>query len=225
MKVLSISRAESVRAVRIIAGDFGYLPDAAAAFTTQYGFLGPPKLEELAPGDATKGISFRQGRVEIAGKLLLIDHFQIFLNGLSVSTHTNTNDSDAILDHIMAWARAEFNFEFEDIKPGIGHSSQLEIRLEKSLPDLLPILSSLGTIISESLDEWWEYRPPYEIININFWFDKTKFPAIAPSIFRLDRREGVAFEQNIYWAEAPLSTQKHIKILSQLEKICLDALK
>ena len=61
-------------------------------------------------------------------------------------------------------------------------------------------------------------------MTVNFYFDKTKVPPLAPSAFRLDRREGVPFEQEVYWSEAPLTTQHHVEVLSEFEATCLNAL-
>lgn len=141
-------------------------------------------------------------------------------------TRTNTTDSDLILDDALAWAAETFRLEFESIRPGIVHNSQLEVRLEaKSLADLFPVLREVGEAIASNLDDFWEARPPYELITLNFWFDKGKVPPTAPPVFRLDRREGTAFAENLYWAEAPLSTDNHAAVLAQLERACLGALK
>ena len=225
MKVLSVIRAESVQALRTVGGDLGYLPTAGAALTAQYGFQGLPTAAELSGAEPNKGITFRRGKLDLEDRAIAIDYFQIFPSGVTVCTHTNTKDSDIVLDHILKWASTQFKLEFESIRPGMAHSSQLEIRLEKSLPDLFPFLAPVGAAITESLDEWWEIKPRYELININFWFDKTKYSAFMPQIFRLDRREGIQFEQDVYYAEASLSTDKHIEVLSVLESTCLQALK
>ncbi|MDO8434580.1 MAG: hypothetical protein Q7S58_19460 [Candidatus Binatus sp.] len=209
----------------MIGGDLGYLPDASAALAAQYGFQGLPTSAELSGIEPNKGMTFRLGKLALSGEIFTIDYFQVFRSGLSVATHTNTKDSDLILDHILGWARKQFKLELEPIRPGTAHSSQLEIRLEKSLRDLFPFLSSVGAAMSDNLDEWWEIRPPYELINVNFWIDKTKYSNFAPQIFRLDRRENVQFEQNVYYAEASLSTDKHIEVLTLFENACLDALK
>jgi hypothetical protein len=227
MKVLSVMRAESVRALRTVGGDFGYPPTAVAALVEQYGFLSVPTHEELTATavDPTKGITFRRGKLEVGSKLIAIDYMQVFAAGLSVATHSNTSESDLVLDHLMQWAQSQFKFKFEEIKPGIGHASQLEIRLEHSLPAWFPILSEIGSAITKGLDEFWGVKPSYELITINFWHDKTKYPQFAPPIFRLDRRESVSFEQEVYYSEAPMSTDNHITVLERLERICVEALK
>ncbi len=224
MKVLSVMRAESVRAMRIVGGDYGYLPEAAALFAKQYGFIGTPTAGEIAAAEPAKGVIFRNGKLETSDRLIPIDLFQLFPSGLSVVTHSNTTDSDLVLDHITEWGKYTFKLEIEPLKKGIGHSSNLEVRLQKSLPTLFPFLSDIGAAITKGLDDWWDIKSPYELININFWHDKTKNPQFAPPAFRLDRRDNVPFEQEVYYSEAPMSTEKHIAVLEKLESVCLNAL-
>jgi hypothetical protein len=202
------------------------LPKAVAAFIEQYGFLRDPTAEELriAAVDATKPLTFQRGRLEVGNKLIAIDYVQIFGSGFSAATHTNTNESDLVLNHIMDWAQAHFKFEFEDVKPGIGHSSVLEVRLQKALPTLLPMLSIIGEMVATSLDDWWSIRPSYELTTVNFSFDRTKYPQLAPPAFRLERRENVPFGQGAYYTEAPMKTENHIAVLTRLEQLCLEAL-
>ena len=224
MKVLSVIRAESVRAVRTVGGDFGYLPQAVSALVKEYGFIGLPTTQELATSDPTKGIAFRRGKLDIGEKLIPIDYMQIFPAGLSVATHSHTSESDVVLDHIMNWAQSTFRLAFEPIKPGIGHSSALELRLDKPLPELLPLVRDVGNAITKGLDKWWGFDPNYELITLNMWFDRTKYPQFAPTLFRLERRENVGFEQEVYFSEAPMSTDNHIAVLTRLERLCLEAL-
>jgi hypothetical protein len=224
MKVLSVMRAESVRAIRIVGGDYGYLPEAAALFAKQYGFIGTPTAGEIAAAEPAKGIIFRNGKLETSDRLIPVDLFQLFPNGLSVVTHSNTTDSDLVLDHITDWGKLTFKLEIEPLKKGIGHSSSLEVRLQRPLPALFPVLSEISAAITKGLDDWWEIKPAYELININFLHDKSKYPQFGPTAFRLDRRDNVPYEQEVYYSEAPMSTDNHIAVLERLERVCLDAL-
>jgi hypothetical protein len=226
MKVLSVIRAESVRALRPIAGDLGYPPTAVSRLVNQYGFLGLPKPEDLVNVDPAKGLTFSAGRFAfLGGREVAIDYLQVFPAGLSVTTHTNTTEADFILESILEWAHGQFGLQFEPIKPGIAHGSQLEVRLEKSLADLFPMLSAVGEAISENLDPWWGTKLSFEPAHLNFWADKSKYPLVPPQGFRLERREGIPFEQMVYYSEAPMSTDKHIQVLTTLERVCLENLK
>jgi hypothetical protein len=219
MKILSVLLAQSMKAVRQVGGDFGYLPDASKLLVEKYGFVGVPTTrDEILPADESKGVTFRHGKCALSGREIVIDFFQIYQNGLLVTTHTNTADADLVLEDAFRWAVETFNYKYELVRPAIVHNSQLEVRFERSLPKMLPALSSVGNSITSRLDDFWDTKPQYEPISLAFWFDKSKFPSIAPNVFRLARREGAAFDKEIYWSEAPLSTEHHIEVLNDLEK-------
>jgi hypothetical protein len=108
----------------------------------------------------------------------------------------------------------------------VAHNSQLEIRLRQPLPELFPALRPLGKTITDRLDDFFETaRPTYELMTLNFGFDKTQFPTTSPGFVRLDRRAGSPFDQEVYWSEAPLSTEHHIAVLSEFEERAISALK
>jgi hypothetical protein len=222
MKVLSVIRAESVRALRPIAGDLGYPPTAVGHLVKQYGFLGLPKSEDLANIDPAKGLTFTSGRLVTQQREIAIDFLQVFPSGLSVTTHTSTNESDFLLEHILRWSREQFGLDYEPLKTGTAHGSQLEVRLEKPLAELFPHLSVVSKAISDNLDPWWETKMAFELVHLNFGVDKSKYPAFPPQGFRLERRDGVPFEQNAYYSEAAMPTEKHIEVLSLLERTCIE---
>lgn len=225
MKVISVMLAQSMKAVRTVGGSLGYLPDAMKLLVERYGFVGlPATREEIFPSDASKGVIFRHGKCTLADRVIVIEYLQIFPNGLLIATQKDTADADLVVEDVLNWAASTFNFQYEPIRPSIAHNSQLEVRFDKSLPQLLPVLSSVGDAISSRLDDFFETKPRYEFMTLNFYFDKTKVPPLAPSVFRLDRREGVPFDQEVYWSEAPLSTRHHIEVLTEFETTCLKAL-
>jgi hypothetical protein len=217
--------AQSMKAVRMVGGSFGYLPDAMKLLVDRYGFIGiPTTREEMFPTDASKGITFRHGKCVLADRVIIIEYLQLFPNGLLLTAQKDTADADIALEDVLNWAISTFGFQYELIKPNTVHNSQLEVRFEKSLPQLVPLLSAVGTAITNRLDDFFEVRPQYELMTINFYFDKSKYPSLAPSVFRLDRRDGVPFDQEVYWSEASLTTQHHIEVLTEFEATCLKAL-
>jgi len=224
--------ASTIRAVRPVRGGLGALPDAVKAVADQYQFKGIPADKDIvaATSSATNPnlpatpLTFTQGKSTVRQRVIAIESLQIYAAGVLVVTRTNTKDSDTIADEILAWASTHFDIAFEDLRAGRGHSSQLDFRLERSLVELLPHLSRIGERIATPLEEFFEFRPPYELTALSFWFDKHKFPTFAPAAFRIDRRDGMPFEQNIYWSDAPLSTDDHIAVLTEFEQACLKAL-
>jgi len=232
MERLSVLLAQTMRIVQV-RGMFGYLPEAVNALVKNYGFVGYPREAELAAilvapdSNATaKPAVFTQGKAPIDGRTLVIDRLEIYNNGIVANTHTDTNDSDLIVADVLRWSSERFKVTYDEIKPSAGHSSQLEIRFARPLPELMPALAPVGKRISDSLEkDFWGFEPAYHVVGVNFYFDKNKYPAFAPSVVRIDYRAGQPFERNVYWSEAPLATADHEAVLTEFENACLKAIK
>jgi len=220
MNVLSVLQAQSTRIVRIL-GDLGYLPNLVMEIGKRYQFIGLPRPEQLLPSQTNTPMTFEMGKVQLKDREIAVNALQIYPAGLAVITRTNTSDCDLVLDEVMEWATDTLKLTFEPIRPGNAHNSQLELRFNQPLATMLSAFNEIGAAITEGIDaDFWRFKPAYELTTLTFFFDKTKAPSIAPTTFRLDRRDGSTFEDNLFWSEAPLSTDKHIAILGALERIC-----
>jgi hypothetical protein len=224
MKLISIIRGSTVNASRPSA-PFGYLPEVIAEVTAHYEFVEQAtdisKLIAHGEKDAEAPAIFRHGRVVIMGRTLVIDELQIFRNGTIVSTPGPTSDSDMITENVFLWAMEHYNLQFETIRP-LAHASQLEVRFERPLPSLFSPLREIASDINQGLGPFWENMPPYEMTTIHFGIDSTKAPSSNSGLFRIERRVGMPFEQGLYFCEAAMPTDSHLKILEKFERICLD---
>jgi hypothetical protein len=233
MKLLGVLIAHSAKATRPVSGNWGYLPDVREAAAKRYRFIGTPTDTEIvsatpkidAPNSPATPLTFTQGKFQLSGREVTIEQLQIFAAGFLVSTKTHTRNSDAIVDDFLAWSAEKFHLEFEDLKAGSVHGSQIDFRFELPLPELLPVFKGVGPCITERLKNFFEYQPVFELTSIYFWIDKTRYPEHAPHALRIDRRAGIPFEDNIYWSDAPLSTDDHVAVLTEFEEACLAALK
>jgi hypothetical protein len=224
VKLISVPLAQTIKAVRANRG-FGYLPDAVSAVVERYKFVGfPTRPHEFLPADPNEPISFTHGKIEIEGRRVVIAQLQVYQTGFVVHTDTNTTDSDRIADDILDWAGSRFEVSFEPIRP-VGHLSQLEVRFEKRIADFFPALKAVSSGMSKGLDDFWEVHPSYELTGLIFSFDPSRFPSPAPAFLKIEPRVNVAFEENVYFSEAPLSTDNHVTLLERFERVCLETAK
>jgi hypothetical protein len=223
MKRISVLQAQSVKAVNISpTGWFGYLPDAVDAFTKEYKFVkSPTTASEIIPIDAEKPIVFREGKLDLKDRSIIISELQVFRAGLIAFVRTNTTEGDIVTEHIMEWAKSHFKLTFEPIRP-IGHYSQLEVQFEGPFAELLKPLSDIGEAITKGLDDFWKPRPNYELVGLNFGYDPFATPKFAPSIFKIERRVEIPFDSHLYFSEAAMTTDNHVAVLEKFERICLE---
>jgi hypothetical protein len=59
-----------------------------------------------------------------------------------------------------------------------------------------------------------EYRPTTTYFDVDPVEHKTRR---KPNRFTLERRIGLPFSQNVYYSQAPLKSDDHLKLLSDLE--------
>jgi hypothetical protein len=227
MRILSILQAQSVKAVKA-NGSYGYLPDAIKAVAERYNFFVAPQAAEIAaattlvdPTQQAKPLTFYQGIVVLEGRSIVIDTLSIFQAGLIVTTRTNTKDADVVIADLLNWAAPKFDVTFEELRPSFAYSSQIDFRFESPIPQLLPRLSNLGSVITKRLSPLWEMKPAFELTTLTYSFDRISYPNFAPINLRIDRRSGHKFDDNVFWSDAPLSTDDHVAFLVEFEKTCL----
>jgi hypothetical protein len=219
MKLINVPLAQSIVAVTPNRG-FGYLPDAVKAVVDRYGFVEfPTDPHQLFPLDANGSVNFRHGKLELGDRAIVIDWLQVYQSGVSISTDTDTRDSDVILDDVLKWSAAHFKIEFELVRP-IGHTSQVVVQFERTLADFFPMLRPVTEPIQNRIDDFYIVKPPFELTSLVFHFDQTVQPGFAPGAIKIEPRQGAPLNKRLYYSEAPLSTVDHLELLARLEKYC-----
>jgi hypothetical protein len=223
MKRTSVLQAQTVRAINIQpSGWFGYLPEAIKAFAEQYKFVKFPTTPlEMLPVETNQPISFRQGKVDLDSRSIIISELQVFTGGIIAFTQTNTTDCDLVADHVLEWAKSYFKLSFEPVRTP-GHFSQLEVQFDAPFNELLEPFRKIGEAITNGLDDFWNPPPTYELVGLHFGYDPTSTPRSAPVNFRIERRTDFPFDNNVYFSEAAMTTNNHIAVLGEFERICLE---
>lgn len=169
------------------------MPDAIQAIKKRYEFVGIPTDRDIvaatstvsSPNAPAKPLTFTQGKATVRQRVIAIESLQIFAAGVLVSTRTNTSDSDVIVDDLVSWATSYFDVAFEDLRSGRGYASQIDFRFARPMIELFPQFSGIGALIANNVDEFFDFRPQYELTAFSFWFDKNKYSTFAPPLYAL----------------------------------------
>jgi hypothetical protein len=219
MKVVSVVEARAFRIFRPF-GSFGYLPDAVKKVVEEFKFLDYPKeIAQLFPAeDTNEPIVFRHGKLIFDGREIVVDFLQIYRAGLQVVTVTNTSDALTAVDQIAQWGIRAFDLKLETVKDP-GFYSQLQVRFEKPLPEMFPKLKTIAGEIGDKHPDIMDFRPKYELTALHFSYaPKNK---TDPVIFRIERAGNVSFSENLFYSDAALTTEEHIKVLEDFERVNL----
>lgn len=177
----------------------------------------PTKPEDFDFSD--KGVSFGSGK---AGGLL-IDLLKIYDGALFLDTLSSTSDSKRILLEIMEWGRAELGLSYkESLIRRWGYISQIVFKSEIPLLGMhsspLRKLAAKTSAVTEEIFEGLQYEPS------QIWVGHD--PAVrknAIASLTIAHRINTAFSENIFFSEAPLPTDLHIKFLSEFEKDVMES--
>jgi hypothetical protein len=214
-KLVEVWQAQVTKFLLPQEGAFGYLPPLVKAIQERYQFVGVPEaIEQLLPTDPTKGTTFRHG--QFGSKRVVIDNLQLFFFGLIASTRSaTTDDTEMFLDDFLAWLGSEFKLRFGQVRPQT-YWSQLEFQLHRPMSEYFPKAMAVGREIPQLVGEFWTGVAPFELTSVTLSCDPAKTTGGSPAGFKVERRAGIPFEQNLYLSEAQLRTKDHLRLLQSL---------
>lgn len=135
-----------------------------------------------------------------------------------VDTEVSTTASQTILIELFEWAKTELgaNFTPNSIRRWAFVS---DIIFQSDFPLLLelnnalnPIAVKVANAVQENLRETLDFQPSLFQIGHD---PQKRTSAIAP--FSIQHRANSLYEENIFFAEAPVPTSLHLELLEELE--------
>jgi hypothetical protein len=214
MNLREIHQNQEIRFLSIAPPSSGALAiiSAIKGLRDRYSFLRAPQTVE--DFNLTSGASFGQG---VFQKRFAIDRAAIFGTGLVCEVRvSNEQLSEFILD-LSEWLKSEIGFSVQ----GYGYPSTYHSGLEVSSdqPLNLDIYTPIAKAIDAKLVAYGHAKAAsYETVGFSLGSDPYKTQAINQSQFSFARREGHAYDQNIYYSVAPLTVTDHMELLQELEK-------
>lgn len=192
------------------------------AIVERYNFRSSPTPEQLATAPA----NFHFGKIERDGKTiiveqLLVTYMEARVTSVGATTKTSTGDSMFFLTDLLNWAHEKFGIDKTRQFPDFFHS-MLELEFERSLirfEDFRPI----GQAITNLVRGYGFKASDFELSGIQISLDPTTqvLPNLTP--FSLERRAGASFRENRYFSQAPLRTDDHMWVISEIERLFSDA--
>lgn len=195
-----------------------WLPHVINGLVNRFGFQKwPQKLEEM---DETKGVEFLGGMWDGTP----VQKLTIFNNGFVLETQVSTAESERILDATLEWATEQFGLSYSpgDMKRK-RYVSDVTFTSDVPLLDAYVPARNLSAAVSEHVSRILDKPIPYYGIRMDIDIERNPLSMpIAP--FSIQRRADTPMPDNKYFAEAPLPTDVHIKLLEQFEKDVIDSI-
>jgi hypothetical protein len=189
--------------------------DTGAAFAALQQAFGFPVIP-IGPVKQGGGIEFTHGALREGAEPILVTKMVIYSDGVSIQVPTDTGKAEIALQKTLA-IFSSFGVR-EPITPPLHYyRSMLVADFSTSLNHLFP--SSL----LEKIAGAFSFEAKAEFSRIDFNADKTTLSyrarSINPTNFSIERRTDVPYDQNRYFSQANMTTEKHIEFLEQFERL------
>jgi hypothetical protein len=162
------------------------------------------------------GFEFRAGTLEAGENLIAVPLLTIFSDGVSVNLQSNTRNAEIVLQATLE-IFLSLGLREPSTSPLHYYVSTIVADFGKSLDSLFP--PPLLKSISESM--LVQGKAQFFAIHLNF--DPLAIPGrisrVNPSQFRIERRLEISYDQNRYFCQANTTTEKHVVLLEQLERM------
>jgi hypothetical protein len=188
-----------------------FWPDLIKELAKEFSFQKSPQPSEL---EEKKGLEFRLGKT----RDVVIDALKLFDTLVVVETHSNTSDSEEVLDELLQWANGKFALTYtSNMIRGRGYVSDVFFETDFPLLDeVCKPLTTLGAKTSAAMANIWHEQLEYRPIHLSVGHDPLiKKNGIAP--FSIQLRTESHISDNRWFSEAPLPTDLHIKLLEEFE--------
>ena len=173
----------------------------------RYGFKVYPKMGD----DPSDGMKFSQGEFKSEALEPLVVSATVYNDGIIADTFASTKDSEDFLDEMLK-SLPEFGLVYEPEMIRQKHYlSQVFIRTSARVVAVSEKLNMLASKVSETSGQ------PFYLGAFEFWPDQTQ--SRKPANFSFQKKTGSSPADDRYWSQAPLSTNKHLEMLQELESI------
>ena len=193
--------------------------DTVKKLQERYHFMKAPiTFEELFPSDPTEGIKFLQGSMAREGKPpIVVEMLQLLPNLIIVETRTSTDDAEEVLGDYLNHANKDRPDTVRVFGPPL-YSSEVEFSSDIDLTHYAPQLAATVRQLDSLVSSYGAKAPPYQVVSIIVNFDMHNLEGAVPGFFRIERRSGVPFGENLFYSVAPLKTQDHHEVLRALRR-------
>jgi hypothetical protein len=212
MKLLSVQLARTV-----IFMDVGEVNqngrdvflDLFPALTQAYNFTASPKRGD----DFKDGMKFTGGSFVNSKLRTVLVSLTVWNDGVGVDTYSSTTDSDEFAEQVFAML-PDLGYTYDQsIIRRRAHLSQLFVRTPKKLSTINPKLAAFAQRLREEAGA--QGKPTFDLAAIEFWPDQTLNR--KPGNFSFQKRTGDGWDEDRYWSQAGVATDRHLELLNEFE--------
>jgi len=188
-----------------------FLPSLISPLVNRFNFQKKPgSFEEF---DLVKGVTFELGHFGDT----TITKLSFFNDGISLDTRSSTQESQQVVFSILEWLSSEYGMNYNPalIKRWV-YVTNLTFYSDADLTLLNPVMAYACQRLSELAAAAGSGNLEYRLARVAMDCDKNKHK-LQKAAFILERSLLARFEDNKYFAEAPLKSDDLLKLLEEIE--------
>jgi hypothetical protein len=191
------------------------LKAAIDGIKARYDFAQAPKHQ--LDVDERGGLSFKSGRfVNPQGAPVLVT-LSIYNDGMVCDASSSTDDSTRFLEDVTQWIKSEYGLAVpENVRR--AYVGQIDFETETQLISLNPALQHLKALLDGYFQRATSQERSFNFAGVGFWTEDFGQPS-APAAFKYERKIGAALSSNHYFSQAPLETNAHLELLTEMERL------
>jgi hypothetical protein len=191
--------------------------DSRALLTTvkdRYAFQKAPSSPEDIT-QASGGLEFLGGSFDYQDQKIILTALKIFSDGIIAETKHTTDASDAVIDDALNLAVQGYGWMFNpSMIKRKAYYSELVVDGGFDISSVSNKLERISGMLSDQTP-----KNPFRVAGLRFGVDATIDGGANIPQFVIERRAGISFASDRYFSQAPMTTDKHLQFLTEVEKI------
>lgn len=214
MELNSILSTNAIRVLTDIEPPRIYPPDLARAVVDRYKFVKFPQTVEDFSGES---MEFAYGKFFDAA---IVTKLIIYNSGVWAEAPIGSKPLDAFLDDLMQFLHDDFGVNTPSARVLSVYGSTLVVSMKPGFAALFEKLAPVVSAITNAMQEAGISVSNYEVGGFTILGEGPD--VLKPPRFVLERRAGESFESNLFFSQAPLATEQHLSLLSEIEAMFSD---
>ena len=190
-----------------------YFPFLSNLFKEKYGFTGLP---DHSSEESTRfAFEFRHG---VFGDVT-IDRLALYRSGIVANAASTVELVEHFVDDVVDLIRESLQTEELSSLPVVRlYDSHVVVESTIEFTRSFQLLQEVGSHISTLLNQYGTSAKQYQTAGIVLHSDEPDVGNFKTSKFTFERRIDTPFSANMFFSSAPLRTEDHINLLSEMER-------
>lgn len=213
MEIIKPLQSSVVRFLSYKNADNLFVPEFVSEIQRRYTFWEVPR--NIGEFNLDTGAKFSTGRF----KEITISALQLYRNGIFAESQASTSSIDHFADDLLSWVQSEFKIECLISQPvKRRYFSSIEVKVSVDVSSKFERLNKVSTMLSKMANDSGVEVASYEFSGLTINSEPNPKNVVQTGRFVFERRQGEKYEDNIFYSEAPVTSDQHLELLTELEK-------